>query len=127
MLTWMPRWIPSPNRCRNEPRFDLRRELYRLAGVDLTTVDGLDVLTVQAVLSETGVDMTPWRTSKHFASWLSLGHENAKTGGKIIKRGTKPGANRAALALRLAARSLHHSDSALGAFYRRMRSKLGKP
>jgi len=111
----------------NEPRFDLRTALYRLAGVDLTTVDGLDVLTVQAVLTETGVDMTPWRTSKHFASWLSLCPENAKTGGKIIKRGTKPSANRAALALRLAARSLHHSDSALGAFYRRMCSKLGKP
>ncbi len=77
-----------------------------MAGVDLTTVDGLDVLTVQAVLSETGVDMQPWRTSKHFASWLSVCPENAKTGGKIIKRGTKPSANRAALALRLAARSL---------------------
>lgn len=121
--------MPWPNHCRrrNEPRFDLRTELYRLAGVDLTTVDGLDALTVQAVLTETGVDMTSWRTSKHFASWLSLCPENAKTGGKIIKRGTKPSANRAALALRLAARSLHHSDSALGAFYRRMCSKLGKP
>lgn len=123
--------LPPPrrphSRRRNEPHYDLRTELYRMAGVDLTTVDGLDVLTVQAVLSETGVDMQPWRTSKHFASWLSLCPENAKTGGKIIKRGTKPSANRAALALRLAARSLHHSDSALGAFYRRMCSKLGKP
>lgn len=123
--------LPPPrrphSRRRNEPRFDLRGQLYRIAGVDLTTVDGLDGLTVQAVLSETGVDMTPWRTSKHFASWLSLCPENAKTGGKIIKRGTKPSANRAALALRLAARSLHHSDSALGAFYRRMCGKLGKP
>jgi len=123
--------LPPPRRPHsrrgNEPRFDLRTELYRLAGVDLTTVDGLDGLTVQAVLTETGMDMTPWRTSKHFASWLSLCPENAKTGGKIIKRGTRPGANRAALALRLAARSLHHSDSALGAFYRRMCSKLGKP
>ena len=98
-----------------------------MAGVDLTTVDGLDVLTAQAVLTETGVDMQPWRTSKHFASWLSLCPENAKTGGKIIKRGTKPSANRAVLALRLAARSLHRSKSALGTFYRRMCSKLGKP
>ena len=87
-----------------------------MAGVDLTTVDGLDVLTAQAVLTETWVDMQPWRTSKHFASWLSLCPEHAKTGGKIIKRGTKPSANRAVLALRLPARSLHRSKSALGAF-----------
>ena len=133
---WTPRWIRGPtaaparrphSRRRNEPRFDLRTALYRWAGVDLTTVNGLDVLTVQAVLTETGVDMSRWRTSKHFASWLCLCPENAKTGGKIIKRGTQPNANRAALALRLAARSLQHSDSALGAFYRRMCSKLGKP
>ena len=52
--------------------------------------------------------------------------EHAKTGGKIIKRGTQPSANRAATALRLAARSLIFSDSALGAYCRRMRSKLGK-
>jgi transposase len=115
------------SRRRNEPRYDLRTELYRIAGVDLTTVTSLDALTVQTVLSETGVDMSPWRTSKHFASWLGVCPENAKTGGKIIKRGTKPSANRAATALRLAARSLHHSQSALGAFYRRMCSKLGKP
>jgi len=52
--------------------------------------------------------------------------EHAKTGGKIIKRGTQPSANRAATALRLAARSLIFSASALGAYCRRMRSKLGK-
>jgi len=123
--------LPPPKRPhshrRNQPHYDLRTELYRIAGVDLTTVTGVDALTVQAVLSETGVDMSPWRTSKHFSSWLSVCPENAKTGGKIIKRGTKPSANRAATALRLAAHSLHHSDSALGAYYRRMASKLGKP
>jgi len=123
--------LPPPrrphSRRRNEAHFDLRNELYRIAGVDLTTVTGLDALTVQGVLSETGVDISPWPTVKHFTSWLGVCPENAKTGGKIIKRGTQPGANRAALALRLAARSLHHSDSALGAFYRRMCSKLGKP
>ena len=112
--------LPAPkrphSRRRNEAHYDLRRALYRIAGVDLTTVDGLDALTVQAVLTERGVAMSPWRTSKHFASWLCLCPENAKTGGKIIKRGTKPSANRAALARRLAAHSLHHSNSALGAF-----------
>ena len=117
----MRRHIPQ----RHEPAFDLRNELYHLAGVDLTTVNGLDVLTIQSVLTETGVDPLRWPTVKHFCSWLGVCPENQKTGGKIIKRGTKPSANRAATALRVAARSLLHSDSALGAYCRRMRSKLG--
>jgi transposase len=122
--------LPPPTRPvrkrAHAPKFDLRSELYHLAGVDLTALDGVDVLTVQAVLTETGVDMSRWPSVKHFTSWLGVCPENAKTGGKIIKRGTKPSANRAATALRLAARSLIFSDSALGAYCRRMRSKLGK-
>jgi len=110
---------------RHEPAFDLRTELYHLAGVDLTTVKGLDILTIQSVLTEIGVDMTRWPSVKHFTSWLGLSPANQKTGGKIIKRGTKPSANRAATALRLAARSLLRSKSALGVFSRRMRGKLG--
>jgi transposase len=121
-----PRIRPRAKR-QHEPAFDLRSELYHLAGVDLTSIDGVEILTVQAVLSETGVDMSRWPTVKHFCSWLGLCPENAKTGGKIIKRGTKPSANRAATALRLAAQSLIYSDSALGVYCRRMRSKLGKP
>ena len=77
---------------RHEPALDLRNELYHLAGVDLTTVNGLDVLTIQSVLTETGVHPARWPTVKHFCSWLGLCPENAKTGGKIIKRGTKPSA-----------------------------------
>ncbi len=88
-------------------------------------MNGLDVLTIQSVLTEIGVDPTRWPTVKHFTSWLGISPDNQKTGGKIIKRGTKPSANRAATALRVAARSLLHSDSALGAYCRRMRTKLG--
>jgi transposase len=90
-------------------------------------VDGPDVLTIQKVLTEIGVDMTPWPTAKHFASWLSVCPHNDKTGGKVIKRGTKKTQNRAAAALRMAAQSLSHSNSALGAYYRRMRARLGGP
>ena len=78
--------------------------MYHLAGVNLTDVTGLDVVTVQVVLTETGVDPSRWPSVKHFTSWLGLSPENAKTGGKIIKRGVKASANRAATALRLAAR-----------------------
>jgi len=111
----------------NEPDFNLRLYLYQMAGVDLTQIDGINALTVQKVLSETGVDMSKWPTVKHFTSWLSVCPHNDKTGGKVIKSGTKKSQNRAAAALRMSAQSLAHSNSALGGYYRGMRARLGAP
>ena len=108
-------------------QFDLRSHLYRIAGVDLTQVDGLDVQTVQTVISEVGVDMSRWKTEKQFSSWLGLCPDSRISGGKVLKRGTRQVVNRAATALRLAAWSLIRSQSALGANFRRLRSRLGAP
>ena len=119
-----PRQRPRPGKD-NAPHFDLRAELYQMAGVDLTQIDGVNVLTAQAVLSEIGLDMSRWPTAKHFASWLSLCPNNQITGGKIKRRGRRKTKNRAAQALRMAAQSLNRSQSALGAFYRRLRAKHG--
>ena len=121
---------PKPNRRKrrkNQPHFDLAQSLYRMTGVDLTQIDGLDALSVQDILSEIGTDMSAWPTEKHFASWLRLAPNNRITGGKVKHRGTQPTQNRANTALRLAAQSLARSDSALGAFYRRMKAKHGAP
>jgi transposase len=82
-------------------------------------------LTVQTVLSEIGTDISKWPTVKHFTSWLGLSPRNDISGGKVLKRGTKKTHNPASQALRMAASSLSRSDSALGAFYRRMRAKSG--
>ena len=73
--------------------------------------------------------MTPWEDEHHFASWLGLCPNHQITGGKIIRRGTKKVLNRATTALRLAAQTLHHSQSYLGASYRRRRanSELPRP
>ena len=109
----------------NTPHFDLRTELYKMAGVDLTQIDGVNVLTAQAVLSEVGTDMSKWPTAGHFASWLALCPSNKITGGKIKKRGRRKTNSRAAQALRMAAQGLSRSQSALGAYYRRMRAKHG--
>lgn len=117
----------TAKRRKNQPHFDLAPALYRMTGVDLTQVDGLDGLTVQKVLSEIGTDMSKWPTAKHFASWLHLCPNNKITGGKIIQAGVQPGRNRASAALRVAAYSLTHSNSALGAYYRRMRARQGAP
>ncbi len=124
----LPPLPPDPkvnSHSKNAPTFDVRGYLYRLTGVDLTVVDGLDDSTVQLVLSETGTDMSKWRTEKHFRSWLGLAPHNDITGGKVIRSRTLKVHNRAAQALRLAAQSLSRSQSALGAFYRRMRARLG--
>jgi hypothetical protein len=112
---------------RNQAHFDLTQALFQMSGVDLTQVDGLDALTAQTILSITGTDMSPWPTSKHFASWLHICPNNKITGGKIKHRGTLPTQNRAAAALRLAAQTLRRSHSALGAFFRHIRSLHGTP
>jgi len=101
--------------------------LYRITGVDLTQIDSIDVKIAQTVISEVGLDMSRWKTEKHFASWLGLCPDHRISGGKILKRGTRRVINRAATALRLAAWSLIRSQSALGAKFRRLRSKLGAP
>ena len=122
---------PAPNgkkrNQKNAPRFDAQGQLYRMTGVDLTRIDGVDAYTALKVISEIGTDMTKWPSAKHFASWLGLSPNNRITGGRVMSSKTKPSANRAAAALRLAANALHRSDSALGAFLRRKKAHLGAP
>lgn len=122
---------PAPNgkkrNQKNAPRFDVQGHLYRMTGVDLTRIDGIDGFTALKVISEVGTDMTKWPNAKHFASCLGLIPHNRITGGRVISSKTKPRANRAAAALRLAANALHRSDSALGAFLRRKKAHLGAP
>jgi hypothetical protein len=109
------------------PCFDLASQLYRIAGVDLTQIDGIQVQTAQTLISEVGVDMSRWKSEKQFASWLGLCPDHRISGGKVLKRGTRHVVNRAATALRMAAWSLFRSRSALGANFRRLRRKLGAP
>ena len=115
------------NKAANAPAFDVRGELYRMSGVDLTAIDGINDITALKVLAETGTDMSRWKSEKHFSSWLGLSPGNKISGGKILSSKTKPTTNRAAAALRMAAFTLSNSKSALGAYYRRMRSRQGAP
>lgn len=115
------------NRCGKKMAFDAREHLYRMVGVDLTQVVGLDTPTVLTLLSEVGLDMSRWPTAKHFASWLGLCPGSKISGGKSFSSKSKPSANRAAHAFRMAAYSLHRSQSAIGAFLRRKKAQLGAP
>jgi transposase len=115
----------SPSR--NAPGFDLRTRLYQMCGVDLTRIDGINVTTALAVVSETGADLSRFKTVGHFTSWLGLCPGTKISGGKILSAKTKRVVNRAAQALRLAAASLRSSKSALGAYYRRLCGRMDKP
>jgi hypothetical protein len=123
--------LPPPSRPRkrggNQLTFAVREPLHRLSGVALTQIEGLDETTSLVILSESGLDMRRWPTVKHFTSWLGLCPHHRVSGGKVLSRRTKPCANRAATALRLAAACVHHSQSALGAFFRRMKARMGAP
>lgn len=105
----------------------LREEAYRILGVDLTTIPGISVLHVQCILAELGGDISKFRSAGAFSSWMGLCPDNDISGGKVLWSGTRKVKNRIAVTLRMAAQSLQKSDSALGVFYRRMRSKLGAP
>src|SRR5215470_5621783 len=104
----------------DEPRCDARTPLSRLAGVDLTPIEGSEDGIALVILSEIGTDMPRWPRVKPCWSWRGLCPQHQIVDGKVLSRRVRPGAPRVTVTLRLAASSLHHSQSALGAFFRRM-------
>ena len=115
------------SKTRNAPKFDVREHLFKVCGVDLTRIDGIDVTTAMVVLSEIGADLSRFPTVKHFTSWLGLCPGTKISGGKMLGSKSKRTANRATQALKLAAAALRSSKSALGAYYRRMCARMDKP
>jgi len=111
----------------NQFHFDARRYLHRMTGVDVTRIEGIEAPTALTIIGEIGIDMSPWPTEKHFASWLGLCPGSKISGGKVLSSKTKPSANRAAHAFRLASYSLQRSKSAIGAFLRRKKAQKGAP
>jgi transposase len=107
--------------------FDVRQRLANWAGADLTRIDGLGVTAVMKLLTEIGPDLSRFANVKHFCSWLGLCPGTKISGGKVLSSGSKRSANRARQALKMAAQSVWHSDSALGAFYRRLCARMDKP
>lgn len=106
---------------------DVRQRLANWAGVDLTRIDGLGVTVVMKLLTEIGPDVSRFANVKHFCSWLGLCPGTKISGGKVLSANTKRSANRALQALKIAAQSVSRSDSALGAFYRRLCARMDKP
>lgn len=124
--------LPAPRRKHtqreNEPKLELRSPLFAMTcGVDVTQLPGFSPYNGLKLLSEVGTDMSRFKTEKHFASWLTLSPHIKASGGRVLSSRTRPSANRAANIFRLAALSLARSDTALGAFYRRLAARVGKP
>jgi transposase len=118
---------PGRPRGSNTAEAKLQRQLHRIFGVDLTKVPGFNVTTVLTLFTEVGPDLSQFRCAPALASWLGLCPGNKVSGGKILDAKTRRVQSRAAEAFRMAAFSLHGSQSCLGSFYRRMRAKLGAP
>ncbi len=115
--------VQARERIRNG--VDVRELLFKKSGVDLFAVPGLAADTLLTLSSEVGFDMSPWKTSKHFSAWLGLCPGTKISGGKVLNKKTKRHPNRAAQAFRMAAATQARSKTALGAFYRRIKSRTG--
>ena len=113
--------------CKNKLSFDAKSHLIRITGVDLTAIPGIEASTALKIVSEIGLDLNRWKGPKQFSSWLGLCPGNKVSGGKRLGGKSKRTSSNAASTLRIAASTLHSSQSALGAFYRRLKSRLGAP
>jgi transposase len=124
--TPLPPRRTKPQSHGKEPRFDIRGYLYSLTGTDLSQIDGIGPYQALRLISEIGTDMQRWPTEQHFTAWLTLAPQNKISGGRLLSSRTPASANRAAAMLRMAAMSLARTQTALGAFYRRLAARIGK-
>jgi transposase len=115
------------SKSKSQPAFDITAELRSVAGVDLTRIDGVKEMTVQTLIAEAGLDMSPWPSEHHFVSWIGLAPRNEISGGKVLKKKTRKVVSRLATPLRIGAASLRESQSYLRAQYRRLRGRLASP
>jgi hypothetical protein len=110
---------------KNAPTYDARTLLYEVVGVDLVAISGLNVSTVQDILSDTGLDLSAFPSEKHFCSWLNVAPRNDISGGKVLRSRTLKSGNRAGQAFRMAAQAVSRKQDEFGAYYRRQRARLG--
>lgn len=121
--------LPQPRHRTKQPNavnFDTRPLLYQLTGVDLTQIHGIGPYLALRLVGECGTDLSRWPTAKHFTSWLTLAPGCKISGGKVLSAHTRKTGNRVTAHLRLAAVTVGRTNTALGSFYRRLASRIGK-
>ena len=120
--------LPKPRHRTKQPNginFDVRSAMYQLAGTDLTQIHGIGPFLALRLVAECGTELTRWPTAKHFTSWLTLSPGCKISGGKVLASYTRKSSNRVTAALRLAAVTVGRTNTALGAFYRRLAARIG--
>ena len=120
--------IPKPKhrtKQPNEVNFDVRAAMYQLTGTDLTQIHGIGPFLALRLVAECGTDLSRWKTAKHFTSWLTLAPGCKISGGKVLSAHTRKSSNRVTAHLRLAAVTVGRTQTALGAFYRRLAARIG--
>ena len=121
--------LPEPRHKTKQPNavsFETRPLLYQLTGVDLTQIHGIGPYLALRLVGECGTDLSRWPTAKHFTSWLTLSPGCKISGGKVLSAHTRKTTNRVTAHLRLAAVTVGRTNTALGAFYRRLAARIGK-
>ena len=121
--------LPKPRHRTKQPneiRFDVRSALYQLTGTDLTQIHAIGPYVALRLIAECGTDLSRWPTAKHFTSWLTLSPGCKISGGKVLSAHTRKATNRVTAHLRLAAVTVGRTNTALGAFYRRLAARIGK-
>jgi transposase len=121
--------LPPPRHAAkhsNAPTFNVRAALYAVLGVDLTQIHGLGPSLALKLVGECGTNLSAWPSAKHFISWLCLAPSHKISGGKVLSSRTRRSGSRAAALLRLAATTVGRTETALGAFYRRLSTRVGK-
>jgi len=125
-LTREPAAARCPKKQSNEPAFDVRAALHGVVGCDLTRIHGLGPYLTLKLVAECGTNLSVWPTAKHFTSWLCLAPSNKISGGKVLSSRTRRSGSRVAALLRLAAVAVGRTETALGAFHRRLSARVGK-
>nr|WP_246423066.1 transposase [Roseospira visakhapatnamensis] len=123
------RWGPCRRPATRQPNasaFDVRGALHAILGVDLIQIHGLGPSLALKLVGECGTDLSAWPSAKHVTSWLCLAPSNKISGGQVLSSRTRRSSNRAAALLRLAATALGGTQTALGAFYRRLAARIVK-
>ena len=106
--------------------FDVRPLLVSTRGVDVTQIHGLGPYVALRLIAECGTDLSRWRSAKHFTSWLTLAPGQQNQRWQSVVGAYAKDANRVVALLRLAAVAVGRTNSALGAFYRRLSARIGK-
>jgi len=119
---------PKNIKYKNCPPTQMAEYVNQLSGVELLNIPGVNTGTILTLISEVGLDLSKFKTAKHFTSWLGLAPNNKITGGKVISSHTDSKKNRIALAFRDAANSLERIviDNPLKTFFRRMAAKKSR-